>query len=141
MFDAAIEEAEATFTLRQNYPIANLVLGETYADLGDFDKAIEYHERLKSNYFWSFALAATLGAAGRIDEALEIAKKYEKGDNAFVLVLIYASMKDYDTAYTWLLKVREEKIPWYPWLLKWYSQTRGFHDDPRVVELAAELGL
>lgn len=141
MFDEAIEEAEATFRLRKNYPVANLVLGETYADLGEFDKAIEYHERLKDNYFWSFALAATLGAAGRIEEAVEIANKYETDGNSLVLVLIYASMKDYDTAYTWLLKAREDKIPWYPWLLKWYPQTRGFHDDPRVVELAAELGL
>lgn len=141
MFDKAIEEANATLKLRRNYPVANLVLGETYADLGDFDKAIEYHEKLKDNYYWSFALAATLGAAGRIEEALEIAKKYEKDGNSLVLVLIYASLQDYDTAYTWLLKAREDKIPWYPWLLKWYPQTRGFHDDPRVLELAAELGL
>jgi TolB-like protein/Tfp pilus assembly protein PilF len=141
MFDEAIEEAEATLRLRQNYPVAHLVLGETYADLGEFDKAIEYHEKLKDNYYWSFALAATLGAAGRIEEALAIAKKHEKDGNSLVLVLIYASMRDNDTAYTWLLKAREDKIPWYPWLLKWYPQTRGFHDDPRVVELAAELGL
>jgi TolB-like protein/tetratricopeptide (TPR) repeat protein len=141
MLDAAIEEAEAALSLRQNYPVANFVLGETYADLGDFDKAIEYHERLKNNYYWSFALAATLGAAGRKEEALEIAKKYQKDGNSLVLVLIYASMKDYDAAYTWLLKAREDKIPWYPWLLKWYPQTRGLHHDPRVDELAAELGL
>lgn len=140
-FDEAIEEAEATLNLRKNYPIANLVLGETYADLGEFDKAIEFHERLRNNYYWSFALAATLAAAGRTEEALEIARKFEKDGNSLVLVLIYASMRDYDTAYEWLLKAREDKIPWYPWLLTWYPQTRGFHDDPRVVELAAELGL
>lgn len=141
MFDEAITEAKATLTLRQDYPVANLVLGETYVDLGEFDKAIEYHGKLKDNYYWAFALAATLGAAGRTEEALEIAKKYEADGNSLVLVLIYASMRDYDTAYTWLLKARENKIPWYPWLLIWYPQTRGFHDDPRVVELAAELGL
>ena len=50
-------------------------------------------------------------------------------------------MQDYDAAYEWLLKAREEKVPWYPWLIKWYPQTRGFRDDPRVVKLAAELGL
>ncbi len=141
MFDKAIEEAEATLKLRRNYPVAILVLGETYADLGQFDKAIDYHERLKNNYYWSFALAATLGAAGRTDEALEIVKKYEKNGDSLVLVLTYASIQDYDKAYEWLLKAREDKIPWYPWLMKWYPQTRGLHDDPRVVELAAELGL
>ena len=63
------------------------------------------------------------------------------GGDSLALVLIYASMGDYDSAYEWLLKAREEKIPWYPWLLKWYPQTRGFQDDPRVMELAAELML
>ena len=110
-------------------------------DLGQVDKAIEHHLKLKDNYYWSFALAATLGAAGRTEEALEIAKKYEKDGDSLVLVLIYASMGDYDTAYKWLLQSKEDKIPWYPWLLKWYPQTRGFHDDPRVVALAEELGL
>lgn len=141
MYDRAIKEAEATLKLRSNYPVANLVLGETYAELGQFDKAIEYHRRLKNNYYWSFALAATLGAAGRSEEALKIAEKYEKNGDSLVLVLIYASMRDYDNAYKWLLKAREDKIPWYPWLLKWYPQTRGFDEDPRVVELATELGL
>ena len=32
-------------------------------------------------------------------------------------------------------------IPWYPWLLTWFPQTRGLHDDPRVLALAEELGL
>lgn len=141
MFDKAIEEAEATFRLRRNYPVANLVLGETYADLGQFDKAIDFHERLRDNYFWSFALAATLGAAGRTEEALEFIRKYEKNGNSFALVLAYASMQDYDSAYKWLLRAQEEKLPWYPWLMTWYPQTRDFRDDPRVVKLAAELGL
>ena len=141
MYDEAISEAEATLKLRRNYPVANLVLGETYADLGDFDKAIEYHERLKRNFFWAYALAATLGRAGRVDEALQIAEKYEKRGDALVLVLIHAALGDHDTAYEWLLKARDARIPWYPWLLKWYPQTRGFQDDPRVVALAQELGL
>lgn len=78
MLDRAIDEAESALQLRENYPVANLVLGEVFADLGDFDKAIEYHQNLRKNYYWSFAVAATLGAAGRVDEAREIARKYEK---------------------------------------------------------------
>lgn len=142
MFDEAIEEAKATLKLRRGYPVGFLVLGETYTDLGEFDKAIEYHEKLKDNYFWSFALAATLAKAGRIDEARDMAQDIEKrGAASLVMVLIYASMDDYDAAYEWLLKARDDKIPWYPWLLKWYPQTEGFQDDPRVVKLAEELGI
>ena len=142
MFNRAIEEANATLKLRRGYPVGLLVLGETYAELGEFDKAIEYHERLRDNYYWSFALAATLGQAGRIEEAREMARSFEeRGAQSLVMVLINASIGDYDAAYSWLLKTHEERIPWYPWLLKWYPQTRGFHDDPRVVALAEELGL
>jgi TolB-like protein/tetratricopeptide (TPR) repeat protein len=141
MYDKAIAEAEATLKLRSNYPVARLVLGETYRDLGKFDEAIEQHSYLKDNDYWSFALASTLGAAGRKEEALEIARKFIKNGNALVLVLIYASMGDNDAAYEWLLKARDQRIPWYPWLLKWYPQTRGLHDDPRVIALAEEIGL
>lgn len=142
LYEKAIEEAEATLELRSNYPVGLLVLGETYADLGEFDKAIEYHEKLRKNYYWSFALAATLGMAGRIDDARAIAQKYEKNDNAsLVLTQVHAAMGDTDTAFKWLLKARDDKIPWYPWLLKWYPQTRSLHDDPRVIALAEELGV
>lgn len=142
MFDKAIQEARAALKLRRGYPVGLLVLGETYTDLGEFDKAIEYHEKLKDNYYWSYALAATLGKAGRIEEAREMAQKIEKrGAASLVMVLIYASMGDFDAAYEWLLKARDDRIPWYPWLLKWYSQTEGFHDDPRVMKLAEELGI
>lgn len=142
MFDEAIQEAMATLDLRSGYPVANLVLGLTYVDLGEYDKAIEYHEKLRDNYYWSFSLAATYARAGHYEEAFEMAREFEKrGAASLVMVLIYASLNEYDSAYEWLLKARDARIPWYPWLLKWYPQTRGFHDDPRVVALAEELGL
>ena len=141
MYDKAIETAEATLQLRPDYPIANYSLGETYAELGDFDKALEYHEKLKDRPFWSWAFAATLASAGRIDEAREIVGKLEENGDSMVLVLIYAASGDYDAAMKWLLQAREDRIPWYPSLLKWFPQTQGFRDDPRVIALAAELGL
>lgn len=141
MFDEAIAEAESALQLRRNYPVARFSLGTTYLDMGRVEEAIEQHEMLRDNYYWSFALAATLGAAGRTDEALQISRKYEKAGNSMVLILIYASMGDYENAYKWLLVARDDKIPWYPWLLKWYPETRGMHHDPRVLALAEELGL
>ena len=141
MFDEAIAEAESALQLRRNYPVARFSLGTTYLDMGRVEEAIEQHEMLRDNYYWSFALAATLAAAGRTDEALQISRKYGKAGNSMVLVLIYASMGDYDNAYKWLLVARDDKIPWYPWLLKWYPETRGMHHDPRVLALAEELGL
>ena len=141
MYDTAIEEAEATLQLRPDFPVAYYSLGQTYKDLGNFEKAIANHEKLQDNYYWAYALAATLGAAGRIEEALEISRKYEEDGNLLPLVLIYAAMGDNEAAFKWLLQCRDAKIPWYPWLLTWWPETRTFRNDPRVVALTAELGL
>ncbi len=142
MYDKAIAEALATLQLRKNYPVGLMVLGQTYLDLGRIDEALEQHEKLRSNYYWSFTLATTLGSAGRIDEAIELSRKYEKNKlAALVMVMIYSSVGDHDTAYRYLLECRDLKIPWYPWLLKWFPQTRGMQQDPRVLALAAEIGL
>jgi TolB-like protein/tetratricopeptide (TPR) repeat protein len=142
MYDKAIDEAQATLKLRKNYPLGLVVLGQTYLELGRIDEALEQHEKLRSNYYWSFTLATTLGSAGRIDEAIELSRKYEKNKlAALVMVMIYSSVGDHDTAYRYLLKCRDLKIPWYPWLLKWFPQTRGMQQDPRVLALAAEIGL
>ena len=142
MYDEAIEEAQSTLRLRRGYPVGLLVLGEIYTELGEFDKAIEYHEKLAGNFYWSYALAATLGKAGRIEEAQAIADKIEKRRaSAWVMTQIYASMGEDDKAREWLLKARDDKIPWYPWLLKWTPQTSDFHDDPQFVKLAEEMGI
>lgn len=142
LYEKAIAEAQATLRLRNNYPVGLKVLGQVYLELGRVDEAIELHEKLRRNYYWSFVLATTLGNAGRSDEALAILRKYEKNERAaLVKVLIYASVGDHDSAYRYLLDCKDLKIPWYPWLVKWFPQTRGMREDPRVQALAAEIGL
>jgi len=142
MYDKAIAEANASLQLRRDYPVGLMVLGQTYLDLGRIDEALEQHEKLRKNYYWSFTLATTLASIGRTEEAIEMSRKYERNKYAaLVLTLIYSSVGDQETAYQYLLKCRDLKIPWYPWLLKWYPQTRGMRDDPRVLALAAELGI
>ena len=41
----------------------------------------------------------------------------------------------------WLLAARDEKIPWYPWLVAWFPQTQFLYADPRMQQLAVELGI
>lgn len=141
-YDKAIAEAKSALQLRRDYPVAVMVLGQTYLDLGRIDEALEQHEKLRKNYYWSFILATTLGSIGRTEEAIEMSRKFEKNQNAaLVMAMIYSAVGDNDTAYQYLLKCRDLKIPWYPWLLKWYPQTRGMQHEPRVLALAAELGV
>ena len=62
-------------------------------------------------------------------------------NNAFTLSQIYGGLEQKDTALEWLEAARDEKIPWYPWLVAWFPAFSGMRDDPRLVNLAADLGL
>jgi TolB-like protein len=141
MFDEAIAEVEDVMRMADDYPVAVMVLGQIYLDMGDHEKAIGLHEQLRDNYFWSFVLATSLATAGRDEEALAIAKKYEEDGDSMVLVLVHAALGNREETLQWLQRSYDERIPWYPWMLKWYPQTREMYDDPKFLELAAEIGL
>jgi tetratricopeptide (TPR) repeat protein len=141
MHEKALEEAHTTLRIRKNYPVGHLVLGWLYMDEGRVDDAIAEHEHLRDNFYWSFAYAVTLARAGRTEEALEIAEALKDRNVSYVLGQLYAAAGEHDAAYKWMLKARDGKIPWYPWLLTWHFETESMRDDPRVVALAEELGL
>ena len=97
MFEEAIAEADNTLDLRRNYPVAHIVHGNTYADMGDMEKALEAHAKLADSRLWSFMYGATLARAGRSDEALEIAARLEERNASVPLTLIYAALNDRKT--------------------------------------------
>lgn len=142
MYEKAIEEAKATLELNPDYPVAWLVLGQTYADMGRFDEAIQAHEKLRGNPFWGFALAATLATAGRDEGAAAVLEFIEKGsNNPFTLAMIHGGLGDREETIKWLQAARDEKIPYFPWMVTWFPQTEFLHDDPRMQQFAAELGI
>ncbi len=142
MYEEAIEEAKTTLELSPNYPIAWLALGQTYLDMGRVDEAIEAHENLRNDRFWGFVLAATLATANRDEDAAAVLKFVEEKDNnPFTLALIYGGLGDREESMKWLQAAKDKKIPWFPWLVTWFPQTKFLHDDPRMQQFAAELGI
>ncbi len=142
MYEEAIEEAKTTLELNPNYPAAWFALGQTYLDMGRIDEAIEAHENLRNNRFWGFVLAATLATANRDEDAADVLKFVEEGNNnPFTLALIYGGLGDSDETIKWLQVAKEQKIPWFPWQVTWYPHTKFLHADPRMQQLAAELGI
>jgi len=142
MYEKAIEEAKTTLELNPDYPIAWLVLGQTYLDMGRIDEAIEAHENLRGNRFWGFVLASTLATANRDEDAAAVLKFVEEGNNnPFTLALIYGGLGDREETMKWLQAAKEQKIPWFPWQVTWFPQTKFLHDDPRMQQFAAELGI
>jgi TolB-like protein len=142
MYEQAIKEAKTTLELNPDYPVAWLVLGQTYLDMGRIDEAIEAHEHLRNNRFWGFVLAATLATANRDEDAAVVLEFVEKGNNnPFTLALIYGGLSDREESIKWLQAAKDKKIPWFPWQVTWFPQTKFLHDDPRMQQFAAELGI
>ena len=142
MYEQAIEEATTTLELNPDYPIAWLALGQTYLDMGRFDEAIEAHENLRGNSFWGFVLAATLAAVDRDEDAADVLEFVEARNNSpFTLALIYGGLGDREETMKWLQAAKDQKIPWFPWQVTWFPHTKFLHDDPRMQQFAAELGI
>ena len=142
MYEKAIAEAKTTLELNPKYSVAWLALGQTYLDMGRIDEAIEAHEHLRGNSFWGYALAATLATAERGTDASVVLALVEEGNNnPFTLALIYGGLGDREETMKWLQAARDQKIPWFPWLVAWFPQTKFLHGDPRMREFATELGI
>lgn len=142
LHEQAIAQAESTLQLRPNYPVAWLVLGLTYAEMGQAEEGVLAHEHLGDSAFWSWARVATFVEAGRMGEARAVAETVEqKPYNAIPLVLLNASLGDQEQMYRWLEVAREIRAPWYPWLVVWFPQLRPYHGDPRLESMAEALKL
>lgn len=142
MYEQAIDEAKTTLELNPKWPPAWISLGQTYLDTGRTEEAIEAHTNLRNDRFWGFYFVSTLASAGREEDAEEVQNYIEQGrNNPFTLSLIYAGLGDTERTFELMYAARDAKIPWYPWLITWFPQTKYLHADPRMQELAAELGL
>ena len=65
----------------------------------------------------------------------------EGKNNPFTLALIYGGLGDREETMKWLQAAKDQKIPWFPWQVTWYPHTKFLHDDPRMQQFAAELGI
>jgi TolB-like protein/Tfp pilus assembly protein PilF len=141
-YQKAIAEAETTLAFSPEYPVALLTLGMTYAEMGRLDEAIAVHENLRNTPFWSFALACTLASAGRTDDASALVRAItEEPFNAAPLLLIHGSLHNDAEVFRWMAEAKKIHMPWYPWFITWFPQTRYLADDPRMKKLAEELKL
>jgi TolB-like protein/Tfp pilus assembly protein PilF len=119
-----------------------LTLGGTYADLGQFDEAINAHGHLADHPFWSWSIGTTYAAAGLEDKAREIAAALEKNPGTeFALASIYIQLGDRESALHWIAKLEAVRFPWYPAMLGWVSGSELIANDPQLRARAAALGL
>ncbi|NIV18287.1 MAG: tetratricopeptide repeat protein [Woeseiaceae bacterium] len=142
MYEKALEHADTALELDPNSALAKRVATLTYMDMGEMDLALSLSEQIRNDEMWGFIHGVTLAAAGRTDEARQILAGIEKTPrNVIALIRLYAALGDIDQTFHWLNVARDVRLPWYPWFITWFPQMESVGQDPRLQELALELGL
>ncbi len=141
-YDEALRLAREAIRLDPEFPIGWLSLGWTYAELGEFDEAIDAHGHLADRPSWSWAIGMSYAAAGLEDKAREIAAELETYPGTeFPLALIYTQLGERDAALHWIAQAEKVRLPWYGALLGWLPGREAIADDRRLQKRAASLGL
>ena len=141
-YEKALSLAREAIRLDPEHPIGWLSLGLTYAELGEFDEAIDAHRHLAEKPHWAWSIGMTYAAAGLEDKAREVTAALEQYPGTeFPLALIYARMGDRDSALHWIAEAETKRVPWYPSLLGWFPAHEVIADDPRLQARAAALNL
>ncbi len=142
LYDEAIAHARSSIELNPSYPVGWFVLGTTYAEMRRCDEAIDAHQRLEGMPFWSWGRALSFVCAGRLDDVYAILESLgDDPDNSIPLALVNAVVGDEGEMLRWLHVARDDNMPWYPWLVVWFSPMRPYYHLPAFRDLAAELRL
>jgi len=154
----AVEELNTALKLDPNYGEAMNMLAYTYADMGDFEKAIEYFKKYASvspgdaNPFDS--MADIYLRMGRLDEAIskykEVLEIKPDFGSDWHLGYIYALREDYTEAMKWIDQYitiapssarRANGFLWKGFYHYWLgSLDQSFSDLSRAADLAEEVG-
>lgn len=140
-YEDAMRLAREAIRLNPEHYSGWFALGMAYAELGQFDEAIDAHRRL-ADTVWSFLIGMTYATAGLEDKAREVAATLEPHPGAeLALAWIYMNLGDRETALHWIAETETVRAPWYPWLLGMFHGSELIADDPRLQARAAALGL
>ncbi len=142
-YDRSIETLRATLELDPSFPIAQVILAQTYAAKGMYEEALKVAEPLARTNPWPrgmVTLAQTYAGAGRREDALRILEEL-RGSTVFPLGVanISAALGEGDAAFEWIEKAyvdREASIAW----IRVSSGLDPLRSDPRFDDLLRRIG-
>ena len=141
-YEDALDMVNRTLEISPNHAVALMVKSRIYVEMEEFESALAASSQISDHPMWGFIHGTTLAAAGDTAAARSILENIEKSPRFVVpLIISHATLGDIDEAIAWLEVARDVKLPWYPWFVTWFPQLEQFRDDPRMRDLAAELGL
>ena len=142
-YKEALDYVGKTLQIDPENGFARWLEAVVYRDMGQLDKARDVASTIRDDPAWGFTYGLVLARMGRDEEARHELEKLEgPPPHVLALVVLNAQLGENDEAVRWL-KVMRDQIPhpWYPWLLGWWPDLETIYDDPRVREMAEEIGL
>jgi tetratricopeptide (TPR) repeat protein len=141
-YGRALRLIEEALELQPGFGWALGVKAQVLKEMGDIAGALEVASEAAGDPVFGYRYAMILSAAGREDEVREILAGIDKTPrNVLALVGIYAALGEADEAFHWINIAKESKMVWYPWFITWFRELHDLREDPRMRELAEELGL
>jgi tetratricopeptide (TPR) repeat protein len=142
-FEMAINTALESFEIQRDYPAGYYVLGATYLNMGNPDKALEAHKKLAELYpWWTWPLGFSYAVTGHTDEAEKILEELEQGKmngwKAYGLALIYSGLGNKDKALEYLFFEPHHAFTAWAAVL---PEFEILHGDPRFQDFLERLNL
>lgn len=140
--ERAIVIADETLAMNPNMGSAKVAKALALARMGDFNGAVEVSSTIPVRTMYRFMHLVVLAKAGRDEEARDLLARFShEPRNVVTLMNVYGALGDVEETLHWMSVAKEARLPWYPWFITWFPFMDEIRQDPRVLELAAELGL
>ena len=142
-YPEALQYVEKTLQTDPGNGFARWLEAIVYRDAGQLDKALDVARAIRNDPAWGFTYGLVLCRLGRNEEVRSELRKLEgPPPHVLALAVLNAQLGQNDEAIRWMKLMRDEMPhPWYPWLVGWMPDMEPVYDDPRMRELAEEIGL
>jgi TolB-like protein/Flp pilus assembly protein TadD len=146
-FERSALQLEKVVALDPLFPLARYFLGLTYAQLGNFKRAIDHLQAAASNSEEHpgalSALAYTLGACGRKEEGEQVLQrlckvKEQRHVLAYFMAFAVSTLREREETYKWLDQAYEERSGW-PLYLHFEPAFDNLRSDLRFIELLSRI--
>jgi TolB-like protein len=140
--ERAIVIADETLAMNPDMGTARAAKALALARMGDFDGAVGVSSKIPVRTMYRFMHLVVLAKAGRHEEARDLLARFShEPRNVVILMNVYGALGDIDETLHWMSVAKEARLPWYPWFITWFPFMDAPRQDPRMRELAEELGL
>jgi class 3 adenylate cyclase/TolB-like protein/Flp pilus assembly protein TadD len=135
-YEEGIDELKRILAVSPGFPVANMVLGGIYADIGKYDEAISLTKKASEDFpGLDHALGVAYIRAGRRSDAEALVARLDKTPfNAFSLMIVNDELGIIEDTLKWMQVVSDIRHVFAPWVAIGFF-VPSLNNDPRVQKI------